>query len=188
MALKKGNEIPTIDVALVTVSADKNATEIALDTANKVQVTPVMSTTEAIQLVVKNILRAQKPKKSVIVGNTIVLTDNVLNPELLKIMQGGTITYKSGDTGPITKYEPPVAGAKSNNEVFTLNIYSAIYNAAGVITGYEKVTYPNCQGDPVAPSSEDNVFRIMEYTINSAPADGEAPYTVEYVDALPVIS
>lgn len=188
MALKKGNEVATIDVALVTVSIDDGATEIALDTSSKVEITPVINTTDAIQLVVKNILRAQKPKQSVIVGNTIVLTDNVLNIELLKIMQGGTITYKSGDSGPISKYEPPLAGTKSDNKVFKLNIYTAIYDAAGVITGYEKTTYPNCQADPVAPSSEDNVFRVMTYTINSAPADGEAPYTIEYVDSLPEVA
>lgn len=188
MALKKGNEIPTIDVALVTVSTDGNATEIALDTANKVAVTPVIKTTDAIQLVIKNILRAQKPKKSVITGNTIVLTDNVFNPELMKILQGGTITYKTGSSGPITKYEPPVAGEAGGGEEFTLNLYSAVYNAAGTIVNYEKVTYPHCFGDPIAPSSEDDVFRVLEYTINSAPDIGEAPYTIEYVDALPVVS
>lgn len=188
MSLKKGNEIPTIDVELVTVSTDGNETEIALDTATKVAVTPVINTTDAITLVIKNILRAQKPKKSVITGHTIVLTDNVLNPELLKILQGGKITYKAGNAGPITKYEPPVAGEAGGGKEFTLNLYSAVYNAAGVIVNHEKVSYPHCFGDPVAPSSEDDVFRIMEYTINSAPANGEAPYTIEYVDALPVIS
>lgn len=188
MALKKGNEIPTIDVALVTVSTDGNATEIALDTANKVSVTPQITTTDAIKLVVKNILRAQKPKKSVITGHTIVLTDNVLNPELLKILQGGKITYSSGDSGPITKYEPPLAGEAGGGEEFTLNLYSAVYSAAGTIVNYEKTTYPHCFGDPVAPSSEDDVFRIMEYTINSAPDTGEAPYTIEYVNNLPVVS
>ena len=66
-------------------------------------------------------------------------------------------------------------------------MYSAVYDAAGLITGYEKVTYPNCQGTPWAPGSEDNVWRVAEYTINSAPKKGEAPYTIEYVDALPTV-
>lgn len=185
MAIKKGNEIPTIDVAMVTVKgSDEN--EIMLDTSSKVQVTPVVNTTDAITLVVKNILRAQKPKKSVITGHTIVLTDNVFNPELVKMLQGGTITYKTGQSGSITKYEPPVAGSAAGAEPFTLCIYSAVYDAAGLVVNYEKVTYPNCQGDPVAFSSEDDVFRVAEYTINSAPKNGQAPYTIEYVDELPV--
>ena len=71
---------------------------------------------------------------------------------------------------------------------FTLNAYSAIYDAAGLVTGYEKIAYPNCQGTPVALNSEDNVFRAPEYTINSAPKTGEAPYKITYVKTLPTVS
>lgn len=188
MALKKGNEIPTIDVVLVTISTSPSGTEIALDTANKVAVTPQVETKDAIKLIVKERLIAQKPSKTIITGNTIVLTDNVFNPEVAVVLQGGKITYESGDSGPVTKYEPPVAGQKQGGTPFTLCLYSAVYDAAGLIVNYEKVTYPNCQGTPFAFGAEDGVFRVSEYTINSAPKDGEAPYTIEYVDELPVIS
>ena len=73
-------------------------------------------------------------------------------------------------------------------KVFKLNAYSAIYNAAGILTGYEKISYPNCQGVPVAFNSEDGVFRTSEYTINSAPAQGERPYEIEIVQDLPVLT
>lgn len=188
MPTKKGNEIATIDVALVTVSDDDGANELALDTSSKVQVTTNMETKDAIKLVIKGTLRAQKPQENTITGHTIVLTDNVFNPELAKFVQGGEITYKSGSTGPITKYTPPVVGSKVTIKPFKLNIYSAIYNAAGEITGYEKTTYPGCKGVPVAFNSEDDVFRVAEYTINSFPNTGEAPYVMEYVDDLPVVS
>lgn len=188
MALKHGNEIPTIDVALVTVSTDENTTEIGFTTSSKVAVSPQVETQDANKLVVKGVLIAQKPPITTMTGNTITLTDNVLNPELLKLLQGGTITYKSGSSGPVSKYEPPAAGSAEKGVPFTLNLYSAIYDAAGLITGYEKVTYPNCQGTPWAPQTEDNVWRVAEYTINSAPKKGEAPYTIEYVDALPDVS
>lgn len=188
MPLKKGNEIPTIDVVLVTVSTAMNATEIALDTASKIAVSPQIVEKEAIQLIIRGVLKAQKPKSSTLTGHTITLTDNVFNPEVVKILQGGKITYKSGDSGPISKYEPPVAGSKDKGEVFTLVAYSAIYNAAGLITGYEKITYPNCQGVPISLSSENDVFRVNEYSIVSAPDQGQAPYTLEYVDALPDVA
>lgn len=188
MALKKGNEIPTIDVVLVTISTAEAATEIALDTASKVAVSPQVETKDAIKLIVKERLIAQKPSKTIITGNTITLTDNVFNPEVAKILQGGTITYKQGSTGPITKYEPPRAGEKQGGEPFTLCLYSAVYDTAGLIVNYEKVSYPNCQGTPFAFGAEDGVFRVSEYTINSAPKDGEAPYVIEYVEALPEVS
>lgn len=188
MALKHGNEIPTIDVVLVTVSTGEDGVEIGLTTSNKVAVTPQVETKDANKLIVKGVLIAQKPSVSTITGNTIVLTDNVFNPELLTILQGGKITYKSGSSGPITKYEPPVSGSAEKGKPFTLNMYSAVYDAAGLIVNYEKVSYPNCQGTPWSPSGEDNVWRVAEYTINSAPKKGEAPYTIEYVDELPEVA
>jgi hypothetical protein len=52
---------------------------------------------------------------------------------------------------------------------------------------YEKITYPNCQGVPMGFGSQDGVFRVPSYTINSAPKSDEPPYTIEYVDSLPTL-
>jgi hypothetical protein len=184
---KKAVGIPTIDVSLVVVRTgmvggdDTNATEIAVDTANKVGVEPQTETTDAIKLVKSGRLIAQKPATTTITGHQITLTDNVFIPELVKILQGGTVEG-SGDS---LTYTPPVAGSTDKGQVFELDCYSAQYDASGQIVRYEKITYPNCQGTPVAMSSEDDVFRVPEYTINSAPKEGEAPYKISYVKTLP---
>lgn len=184
---KKAVGIPTIDVSLVVVRTgmvggdDTNATEIAVDTANKVGVEPQTETTDAIKLVKLGRLIAQKPATTTITGHQITLTDNVFIPELVKILQGGTVEG-SGDS---LTYTPPVAGSTDKGQVFELDCYSAQYDASGQIVRYEKITYPNCQGTPVAMSSEDDVFRVPEYTINSAPKEGEAPYKISYVKTLP---
>ena len=193
---KSRNEIPTIDVNLVTVTT-KSGKEFGFDTANQIEVEVQTETQDAVRLVVKGRLRAQKPEEATITGHQITLHDNVFNPELVKVLQGGKIYYfQDADKQTMSenptnfgfaKYTPPVAGSAEKGEVFTLNAYSAIYNAAGVITGYEKTMYPNCQGVPVAFSSEDGTFRAPEYTINSAPDTGEAPYEVEWVAELPVL-
>lgn len=194
---KKGNEIPTIDVALVTLNKS-GGNELALQTASKVSVNVQTETEDSVKLIVKGKLIAQKREKTVITGNTIVITDNVLNPEEVKILQGGTIKYWSSssqdtesetDAGfGVSSYTPPLSGAEEEGEEFTLNIYTAIYDAAGLITGYEKIEYPHCKGTPVALNSEDGVFRAPEYTINSAPKRGEPPYKIKYVKTLPEIS
>lgn len=184
---KKAVGIPTIDVSLVVVRTgmvggdDTNATEIAVDTANKVGVEPQTETTDAIKLVKSGRLIAQKPATTTITGHQITLTDNVFIPELVKILQGGTVE----GTGDALTYTPPVAGSTDKGQVFELDCYSAQYDASGQIVRYEKITYPNCQGTPVAMSSEDDVFRVPEYTINSAPKEGEAPYKISYVKTLP---
>ena len=89
MAFTKGHEIPTIDVSLVTAQVG-NGDELAFDTASQIAVEPQVNEEDPVQLVVKGILRAQKPSVSTLAGNQITLTDNVFNPELVKILQGHT--------------------------------------------------------------------------------------------------
>lgn len=184
MATKRATEIPTIDVNLVTIQKKGDGEdEYILDTASQISVEPQIEEEEAVKLIVKGVLKAQKPATSTLTGNQITLTDNVFTPELVQMLQGGTIT-KAQD-GTVTGYTPPVAGSNEKGDIFTLNAYSAQYNAAGLIVRYEKISYPNCQGVPIAFGSEDGAFRAPEYTINSAPDIGEAPYTITYVDELP---
>lgn len=194
---KQGHEIPTIDIVLFTVTPASTGIEIGLQTASKLAVNPQTETQDAVKLVVKGALLAQKPAETTITGNTLVLTDNVFIPELVKILQGGIIKYWADadkttegaeDKGfGVARYTPPVAGSREKGEVFVSKAYSAIYNAAGVVTGYECISYPNCQGIPVSFSSEDGVFRAPEYTINSAPDKGQAPYEITYLKELPAL-
>lgn len=196
MAIKQGNEIPTIDVSLVTISVG-GGPEIGLKTASQLGVSAQTETQDAVKLVVKGALLAQKPAQTTITGHTLTLTDNVFNPELVKILQGGTIKYwtteeqnaeGNEDMGfGVASYTPPVSGSSEKGQVFTTKAYSAIYNSAGLITGYECISYPNCQGVPVALSSEDGAFRAPEYTINSAPDKDQAPYVITYLKSLPVV-
>ena len=192
---KSKNEIPTIDCELITIetvvtpaqgSTPAVTREFGFTTANQLGVEPQVETTDAAKLMIKGKLKAQKKEESTITGHQLTLTDNVFNPELVKILQGGTITYD--ESGNLTGYTPPVVGSDDKGEVFTLNAYSAQYNAAGQIVNYEKIAYPNCTGVPVAFGAEDGVFRAPEYTINSAPDNGQAPYAITYVEALPTLA
>lgn len=182
---KSKSEIATIDCNLITI--ETLAGEFGFDTANKINLEPQIETTEAVKLVIKGILRAQKPEQSTITGHKITLTDNVFNGELVKVLQGGEITYDPVDTDLIVKYLPPAAGSSEKGEVFRLNAYTAQYDASGQIVRYEKISYPNCTGVPVAFNSEDGAFRVPEYVINSAPKTGERPYELTYVNELPTL-
>lgn len=192
---KKVTEIPTIDVVLVVARTDDEA--YALDTASQIQVEPQIEEEEGVKLVIKGKLKAQKLSVSTLTGNQITLTDNVFTPELVKMLQGGTLKYwtseeKTTDAETptafgVSSYTPPVAGSGEKGKVFTLDAYTAQYDASGQIVQYEKISYPNCQGVPIALASEDGAFRAPEYTINSAPKNGEAPYTILYEKTLPTV-
>lgn len=184
MAAKKGQEIATIDVAMVTLTTKDNI-ELGLKTSTQIGVSSQIETTEAIKLIVKGVLIAQKRQKSTITGNSITMKDNVFNPQLVKILQGGTIEYDEG--GNFKKYTPVVAGTDYSPDPFTLNVYSAQYNVSGLVVAYEKTKYPNCTGEPVTFETQDDTFRAPEYTIISAPNEGEAPYEIEMVTELPVL-
>lgn len=184
----KGTEIATIDVNLVSIQTyDLNAEEIILDTANKIAVTVQSETEDKVTLIVKGRLVAQKPSHTTVTGNTIVLTDNVFNDKVVKILQGGTIKY-ADDGKTFAGYTPPVVGSDDAGKPFKLKAYSAIYGPDSLLKGYECITYPNCQGTPVAFSSEDGTFRAQDYTINSAPSEGEAPYDMDIVQELPEVT
>lgn len=184
MGVVKGTEVATIDVVLVTVQEyEPDADEIILDTANKIDVAIQTETQDPVKLIVKGRLIAQKGEVTTVTGNQITLTDNVFNDRLVQIMQGGTI--KRDGAGNFIGYTPPVAGSSDKGKLFKLNAYSAIYNEAAVLTGYEKISYPNCQGVPFAFSSEDGTFRASDYVINSAPAKGEPPYDMDIVQDIP---
>lgn len=194
MSIKRANAIATIDVAMVTVTTEETTPKtFGLDTASKISIEAQIETQDAIKLIIKGALKAQKGEVSTLTGTKITLTDNIFSPELVQALQGGTILYwadashedtpTTTDAGfGIASYTPPVAGTRPTLTPFTLKAYSAIYNAAAQITGYEVATYPHCTGEPVAFSAEDDVFRAPEYTINSAPDVGEAPYTLDYID------
>ena len=196
--VKPKNEIPTIDCELVTVEyvvtpASGNdpavTKEIGFTTANSIAVEPQTETQDAVKLIIKGKLKAQKPENVTITGHQITLTDNVFNPELVEILQGGTIVYGTGaDANKIVSYTPPVVGSDDKGKTFTLNAYSAQYNAAGQIVNYEKISYPTCKGVPVAFGAVDGEFRAPEYTINSMPDTGVAPYNITYVDTLPTLT
>jgi hypothetical protein len=189
-------EIPTIDVVMVVVETATKS--YALDTASQIGVEPQIEEEDAVKLVIKGKLKAQKPAVSTITGNQITLTDNVFAPELVKILQGGTIKYwtsaeKTAEGTEetafgVSSYTPPTVGSGEKGEVFKLHAYSAQYDASGQIVQYEQITYPNCQGVPVAFGSEDGAFRAPEYTINSAPKKDESPYEIHYVQTLPSVS
>ena len=186
--VKKGTELATIDVVCVSVKPAGTEDELILNTANQIQVTTATETQDKVPLIVKGVLIAQKPQVTTVTGNTLVITDNVFNPELVKILQGGTIKYSDVEPTKVIGYTPPAVGSSDKGQVFDLMAYSAIYDAAGLIKGYERITYPNCQGVPVAFNSQDGAFRAPSYTINSAPNNGQAPYDIDIVDTLPTVT
>jgi hypothetical protein len=178
-------EIATIDCTLITIEVAGDVYPLGFDTANQIKVEPQIETQDAVNLIVKGTLRAQKRGKTIITGHKLTLTNNLFIPELVLVIQGGTIIYDTVETDKIIGYNPPVAGSSESGETFTLCAYTTEYDTAGLLVKCEKISYPNCQGEPLAFGSEDGTFRVADYVITSAPKQGEHPYQITYPDSLP---
>ena len=196
---KRGTEVAMIDACLVVMrTKGETQQQLALDTASQVEVAIATETTDAVKLIVKGKLIAQKKATTTVTGNTLTLTDNVFNFEQAKILQGGTLYYWTTAEKTATQtektefgiagYEPPVAGSAEKGEVFDLDIYSAVYDTSGDIVQYEKISYPNCTGHPFGVGAQDDTFNVNSITIDSAPPKGKAPYSIMTVKELPAIT
>lgn len=183
---KKGTEMAMIDCCMIVVTTEETSPRtIGITSGTKLGVEAQIETTEAVKLIIKGVLKAQKPETQTITGHTLTLTDNLTIMELIEVLQGGSVT--KDESGKITGYTPPVVGAEYKPVRFTLDAYSSQLDEGGNVLGYEKASYPGCKGQPIGLNSEDDVFRVNEYTINSAPGKGEAPYSITYVEELPVL-
>ena len=183
----KGTEMAFIDCCMLVLTTEDESKSIGITSGVKLGVEPQIETTDPVKLIIKGTLKAQKKGKSTVTGHKLTITDNLTILEMLELLQGGTLS-RDPETHKITGYKPPVVGEAYTPVKCKLDAYAAQMDEGGNVLQYEKTTYPGCTGQPVGLSSEDDVFRINEYTIDSAPGKGEAPYEISYVDELPVLT
>lgn len=180
--IKRSAEKATIDCVMIVLRPrdTEHYSVVGTDSDTQIQVEANVETSDAVRLVIKDVLKAQKKARTTLTGHTITLTEGMTILEFLPMLIGATLT-KDQTTGEITGYEPPASGEKVDLPIFDMDAYSAVYSGAELV-GYEKITYPNCTGDQIAPpGSQDGVFRSNDITIVSAPGKGVAPYSVEYI-------
>lgn len=185
--IRKPDEIATIDAAMIVLTPEDGEEDAIGITTNTEVATEVQTeTTDANKLIIKGELKAQKKEKRTVTGIKITLTDNMTVLELAQVVQGGTILRD--ETGKITKYTPPIIGSKEEQKKYTVEVYSACMDSSGDVTGYEKIKYLHCTGEPFAYNAKDDEWRSAQYVLTSLPKKGEPPYDQEIVDALPEVT
>ena len=188
MAVKKGHQMAIADFSLATITTNEETPrELGLKTSTQISIDTEFEETDDINNITKGELNGKKRGTKTVTGATLTLTDNVFNPELLQILQGGTVTYDAD--GGFKKYTSPAVGEEYTPTPFTLNVYTAQYDTTGLIVSYLKFTYYNCTGDPVSFGAQDDTFAAPKYTIRSAPGEGQSHLVIEKttVDELPVL-
>lgn len=184
MKNRKVEQLAFVDVLAVELRELKNDETYRFKTSTSVDAEITIVEGSSNQLIVNGVLIAQKKASDTITGCEITMKDNVFSPEVVSLLQGGTFE-REPLTKKFTGYEAPKAGEEYTPRIFELKMYTAQRNASGAIVKYGEISFPNCQGKPIAISFEEDTFFAPEYSIISMPNNGESPYKIKLVDSLP---
>lgn len=154
------------------------------DTAEEANYSPDVSEGSENIKRIKDRIVATNYTQDIQYGSTIGLKDACFQPEVLAIVDGGTVTKQ---TENITGYNAPAVGAPVVRKPFTLNIYTSEKGTDGEALNYYKFAFPNCKGKPAKFSFKDGEYMTPEYTIVSRPAKGAAPYSITIAKTLPSV-
>lgn len=185
MANAVKNQLPLTDVEMVQVVTKESQPRIfTFDTSDEVTTEEIVEEGKDRPLQIKNKIVANVPAEDLVLGYDLKFKDNVMCPELLHVMQGGTLTYET-EGGAFKSYEPPAIGTTRNKVALDVITYTAEVSTDGKTGRYLKITWSNGKGSSVPISLKDGEYYSNEYTVKCRPAKGQAPYKMEVVDELP---
>lgn len=184
MANEVVREIPLANVARAEiVTEETTAKTYVVDTYNEVTLEAFVSEGEEKELRKGNRLIAQLKTEDLLKGYNVKLKDLVMTPEVFALIDGGVSTVASG--GAFGSYTGPKMGEVVQRTPFTINIYTEEKDGDGETKGYMLLSCKHCKGSPASITIKDGDFFAPEYELKSRPKTGEAPMTIEMLEALP---
>jgi len=185
MSLIQGMALVNIVKAQI-VTEEETPVTFEFETANDASVDPEVDEGEEQILRVKNKIIATNKTEDIAYGYELVLTDNTLIPEVLAIVDGGSLRFDEVETEQVLGYDGPVSGLTVSRTLFTLNLFTEEKDADGDTLQYAKLSFMHCKGKPVSWALKDGEFFVPEFTITARPKTGEKAITVDFMDTLPV--
>lgn len=164
--------------------------KLVFDTASEATYSPTVNEGAETVLRTKNRIIASDRTEDIQYGSDITLKEVVMLPDVLCIVDGGTLKTTVTGSGEsqittIKGYTPPVLGSPVERVKFSINIYTEEKDTDGEVLGYSVFKYPGCKGKPVNFAFKDGEFMTPEYTIVSRPKKGTAPYELDFIKELP---
>lgn len=179
-----GGNIANIERIKIT-TLDAAPKTYIFDTANSATYTAALSSGEEKEQRCGNTLMGLLRTEDLVKGYDIKLEDQRLIPEILELVDGGTLTTTGEADTQTKKYAAPVAGQPVTRKKFDLTLYTSDRDTDADVIKYNGWKFPKCKGSPISGSFAQGDFSKMEYNLASRPAMGESPLTIEEVSALP---
>lgn len=184
MANEKTTEKPIVNIVRAElVTEETTPRTFRFNTATEATYAAVISEGTETVLRVKNEIKSINRTEDIQYGSDINMSEAVMTPEVMAIVDGGTLTKDEG--GKITKYTPPVMGAPVNRVPFTLKLYTEEKDTSGDTVGYQCFSFKGCKGKPVSYTFKDGEYLVPQYTAKSRVKKGTAPYELDFMDELP---
>lgn len=172
------------DIAAITISTKDK--KYLLDTYTEANFKAAVDAGEEKALRKQNRILALNRTDDIVKGYDVELTDVLIHPEVLALIEGGVSSFSAG--GEFTKFSGPVAGNTVFRESVQLDIYCENLDTDGGIKSYTQFTLKNCKGKPTEFSIKDGDFWTPKYTIESRPKKGEPTIEIATVDKLPEVT
>lgn len=157
---------------------DGGAKTIKFDTFSEAGIEPKVSEGEVKLLRQKNKILGVATTEDIMYGGKIQLTDNTFSPELLALVDGGTLV-KAVDV--VTGYTPPKSVDAISRKEFEL-ILVCEEKIGENVNQFVKYTFPKCKGKPVGISLKGEEFAVQQFNIDAAETSTDPWYKWDYID------
>ena len=160
----------------------EDGTTYVFTTSSEASIKPFASEgTEKIHRV-KNTILGSLRYEDILLGYEIKLVNNTFCPELLSLVDGGTVT--TDESGNFASYTAPVVGTVTERKNLTVSLYTEELDCDGETLEYIKFTFKHAKGKPVEYSIKDGEFVVPELTQRSRAKTGESSVAVEVLATL----
>lgn len=146
------------------------------DTADEINVEPILSEGKRDILRVKNKIHAINETEDIVIGYKLKLKDNLFNIDVIQLVDGGTLANGHYTSIP--------AGETVKKDKFTLEVYTEEKDYSDTI-GYVKFTFKHCKGKVPKYDIKDSEFVVPEFEAESIARKGESAIGIDFLDSLP---
>jgi hypothetical protein len=181
--VKKGITVSDIAAVVVTTASKK----YLIKTGTEANFRAAVDAGRETPLRKQNTILAMNKTEDILKGYDVDLTDVLMHPEVLALVDGGVATF-GGTPVEFQSYTGPVAGQPVVRTPFDLDIYASNFDTDGDVVSYLQFTLKNCKGKPTEFTIRDGEFYTPKYTMESRPAGGESPITIAAVKTLPAVT